>query len=144
MILYLDENCFQRGFDDQTQSRIKMEAIACQDIFQRAEDGKLDLIWSFMLFDETLQCPFPERKLAVLRLSAICKIRVAPNDEIYNRSLELQKRYGLSAKDSIHLACAVFASSNAFLTCDDQIIKKIKKLENMEIINPIDYIIKEV
>jgi hypothetical protein len=31
-LLYLDYNCFQRGFDDITQTRIKIEAIACQEI----------------------------------------------------------------------------------------------------------------
>jgi hypothetical protein len=31
-LLYLDYNCFQRGFEDVTQTRIKIEAIACQEI----------------------------------------------------------------------------------------------------------------
>ncbi len=77
MIVYMDENCLQRGFDDQTQTRIKMEAIACQDILQHAEAGDIELAWSFMLLDETLQCPFPERKTAVLRLQSICKVGIA-------------------------------------------------------------------
>jgi len=144
MIVYLDENCFQRGFDDHAQVRIKMEAIACQDVIQRAEAGELDLVWSFMLLDETLQCPFSERKMAVLRLSKICKIRIGPSDDVYRRAVSLGKEYGLAAKDAVHLACAAVAHSDIFLSCDDDIIKKIKRLENMEIMNPIDYIRKEV
>ncbi len=144
MIVYLDENCFQRGFDDQNHLRIKMEALACQDIFQRAEAGELDLVWSFMLHDETLQCPFPERKVAILRLSTICRVKVGPNENIYNHSVRIQKEYSLSVKDAIHLACASYIKAELFLTCDDQIIKKIKRLENIEILNPIDYIRKEV
>jgi predicted nucleic acid-binding protein len=144
MIVYLDENCLQRGFDDQTQPRIKMEAIACQDVIQRAEAGELDLVWSFMLLDETLRCPFPERKMAILRLSRICKIRVGPGEEIYKLSLKLQNEYSLAAKDAIHLGCASFVNSNVFLTRDYRFIRKIKRLENMEILNPIDYIRKEV
>lgn len=52
MIIYLDENCFQRGFDDQSQIRIQMESLACQEIFLRAENGQLDLVWSFMHQDK--------------------------------------------------------------------------------------------
>ena len=43
-LIYLDYNCFQRGFDDLTQTRIKMEAIACQEIFTQAERNKVTLI----------------------------------------------------------------------------------------------------
>jgi hypothetical protein len=34
MILYLDENCYQCGFDDQAQVRIKMEAFAFRNEVQ--------------------------------------------------------------------------------------------------------------
>ena len=98
MVIYLDENCFQRGFDDQTQARIRMEAIACQEILIQAETGKIDLVWSFMHMDETLQCPFPERKLAVIRLSDICRIRVGPSENIYTSSIRLQQKLALSPK----------------------------------------------
>jgi hypothetical protein len=36
-LIYLDYNCFQRGFDDFRQIRIQMEALACQEIFVKAE-----------------------------------------------------------------------------------------------------------
>jgi hypothetical protein len=39
-LIYLDYNCFQRGFDDPRQIRMQMEALACQEIFTRAEEGK--------------------------------------------------------------------------------------------------------
>jgi|GEM_PF-5964085 len=32
-LVYLDCNCFQRGFDDPGQVKIQMEALACQEIF---------------------------------------------------------------------------------------------------------------
>ena len=32
-LVYLDYDCFQRGFDDPRQVRIQMEALACQEIF---------------------------------------------------------------------------------------------------------------
>jgi predicted nucleic acid-binding protein len=121
-----------------------MEAIACQEIFQRAETGGINLVWSFMLQDETLQCPVPERKVAVLRLSEICTVRIGPDNEIYDLAVKFNKEYGLLPKDAIHLACAVSVKSDVFVTCDDGIIKKAKMLDTIEIKNPIDYIMKEV
>ena len=33
-LVYLDYNCFQRGFDDPAQVRIQMEALACQEVLR--------------------------------------------------------------------------------------------------------------
>ena len=82
-LLYLDYNCFQRRFDDPNQIRIQIEALACQDIFNRAEDKKVQLIWSFMHEDETLLCPFPDRQAFAFELSTLCSVRVGPEEPIY-------------------------------------------------------------
>ena len=74
--------------------------------------------------DETILCPFPERKYGVLRLVALCKVRVRPEKEIYKLAKSLQKEGKLSAKDAIHLACASYSAANFFLTCDDKLIKR--------------------
>ena len=102
-LIYLDYNCFQRGFDDPRQIRIQMEALACQEIFVRAEGNEVRLVWSFMHEDETILCPFPERKYEVLRLATLCKVRVGPEQDISKHAKSLQKKGSLSAKDAIHL-----------------------------------------
>lgn len=45
-LLYLDYNYFQGGFDDLEQTRMKMEALACQEIFTKAETKEVNLVWS--------------------------------------------------------------------------------------------------
>ena len=75
-LIYLDYNCFQRGFDNPLDIRIKMEALACQEIFNNAEKGKCRLVWSFMHEDETELCPFPDRQYEVMRLADICQVYV--------------------------------------------------------------------
>jgi hypothetical protein len=143
--IYLDYNCFQRGFDDPRQIRIQMEALACQEIFLRAEEGKVRLVWSFMHEDETMLCPFPTRRYEVMRLATLCKIRVGPREEVYKLAKSLQKRGRLSAKDAVHMACAVHAGANAFLTCDDKLIKSAKRLKlALVVMNPVDYVQQEV
>lgn len=142
-LIYLDYNCFQRGFDDLTQTRIKMEAIACQDIFTQAERDKVTLIWSFMHQDETLLCPFPQRKYAVLNMATLCQVKVPPKIEIVELAKSFQQQTKLSSKDAIHVAVAEHSKANFFITCDDNLIKQAVKLNlQIAIINPIDYIRK--
>lgn len=91
--------------------------------------------------DETILCPFPERKYEVLRLAALCKVRVGPEGEISKHAKSLQKKGSLSAKDSIHLACAAHVNADFFLTCDDRLVKQAEALElEMVLMNPVDYI----
>lgn len=143
-IIYLDYNCFQRGFDDPRQIKIQIEALACQEIFVRAEEGQIQLVWSFMHEDETILCPFPERKYEVLRLAALCKMRVDPEEEIYKLAKSFQKKERISAKDAIHLACASYVGANVFLTCDDRLIRQTKRLKlETVVMNPVDYIRQE-
>ncbi len=143
-VIYPDYNCFQRGFDDPGQVRIQMEALACQEIFLKAEGGQIRLIWSFMHEDEALLCPFPERKYEVLRLATLCQVKVEPQDQIRDMAESFQKQGNLSAKDALHLACASYASADIFLTCDDNLIKRVKHLNlGMKVMNPVDYIRQE-
>ena len=142
--IYLDYNCFQRRFDDTSQIRIKIEALACEEIFVRAEIEDIRLAWSFMHEDETMLCPFPNRSNIALILSTLCKVRIGPEDEIYKSALEFQKRANISSKDAIHLACANFIKADYFLSCDDKPVSKAKRLGlKMSVSNPVDYIRSE-
>ena len=75
-LIYLDYNCFQRGFDDSRQIKIQLEALACEEIFAKTEGKDIRLVWSFMHEDENILCPFIERKIEVWRLSVLCKLRL--------------------------------------------------------------------
>jgi predicted nucleic acid-binding protein len=140
-LIYLDYNCFQRGFDDPRQVKIQLEALTCEEIFKKAEEKAVRLIWSFMHEDENILCPFLERKLAVLQLATLCGLRVGPNKKIYDLAKDFQQKAKLPSKDAIHLACAYHAKCKFFLTCDDELIKHAKRLNlEIKIMNPVDYI----
>jgi hypothetical protein len=79
-----------------------MEALACQEIFARAEHGEYQLIWSFMREDENLLCPFPDRKYEVMRLAALCEVRIGPEDEIRDLALSVQRKAKLSASRRLY------------------------------------------
>jgi predicted nucleic acid-binding protein len=140
-IIYLDYNCFQRGFDDPRQVKIQIEALACAEIFKRAEKRDIRLIWSFMHEDENILCPFLERKLAVDRLSTLCTVRIGPDKLIHTFAKDFQSRAKLSAKDAIHMACAYHGRCEYFLTCDDELMRRAKRLNlEIRIMNPVEYI----
>jgi len=141
ILIYPDYNCFQRGFDDPLQVKIQMEALACASIFFNAEMKSFKLVWSFMHEDENRLCPFIERRIEVERLSALCRKRIEPNDEIYITAREFQQSANLSSKDAIHLACAEYANCTYFLTCDEELIKRAARLTlEIKVMNPVDYI----
>ena len=109
----------------------------------RAEQDTIRLIWSFMHEDETLLCPMPARKYEAFRLATLCKVRLGPETEVYKLARTLQKTANLSAKDAVHLACAVHGRADFFLTCDDRLLKPAKRLAlEVEVLNPVDYIRK--
>ena len=143
-LLYLDYNCFQRSFDDFRQIKIQLEALACQEIFYRAEKEKLRLVWSFMHKDETILCPFPERKIEVFRLSGLCKVKIGPKDKICEYARMVEQQVKISSKDALHLASAFYAKADFFLTCDDKLIKRAKRTKFdigvTKLMNPIEYI----
>jgi predicted nucleic acid-binding protein len=140
-MIYLDYNCFQRGFDDPGQVKIQIEAVACEAVFSRAEKKAIRLIWSFMHEDENRLCPFLERKASIARLSSVCAIRLGPTREIRDLALEFQRKARLSAKDALHVACAYSAKCDYFITCDDDLVKRSARLDiEMKVVNPVEYI----
>ena len=118
-----------------------MEALACQAIFSIAEQDTVTLVWSFMHQDETVLCPFPIRQQEAFRLSTLCTVRIGPENEIYALAQTYQDNGKLGAKDAIHLACAICSQASVFITCDDSLIKRAKRLNlPIKIMNPVDYI----
>ena len=59
---------------------------------------------------------------------------ILENEEILSKAEEYQTQ-GLKTLDSLHVACAVYAKCDAFITTDKGILKK--KIDNIKILNPI-------
>ena len=143
VVVYADYNCMQRSCDDQRQARIRHETETCHQVFADAEIGVVDLVWSFMHDDENRACPFPDRRLEVLQIAAICRIQIGPAEYIRKMAIDFQRKSALSAKDAVHLACAMASQAEWFLTCDDDLIRKGRRLKlDIKIANPTEYISK--
>ena len=74
-------NVYNRSCDDQTQLRIRLEIAAIEGIFELAESGALELVWSFMLDYENSLNPQEERREWAELLSGLCINKIAQRRE---------------------------------------------------------------
>jgi predicted nucleic acid-binding protein len=141
MKVYLDNCCFNRPFDDQSQTRIKLEAEAKLEIQQQIADGRITLVWSYILDFENAANPFEERREAVGRWKTRAAVDLAETPDILASARTLLQ-HGIRPKDALHLACALAAGCDYFLTTDDALIGRRASVAGIEIVNPLDFIVR--
>ncbi len=142
MKVYLDNCCFNRPFDDQSQLRIHLESAAKLEIQDRVRKRDLDLIWSYILEYENDANPFAERRERISAWKKLAKYHVPPSDSILSTA-EGIKEFGIKNKDSLHLACAIEIGAERFFTTDDQLLRKRGLITELMIENPVDFTISE-
>ena len=125
MRIYLDNCCYNRPYDDQHQIRIFLEAQAKLYIQQLVIDKKLDLVCSFILRFENRQMPNAVKSETIANFFENAKEyvgsgKIANIRPIINSLIDK----GIKMKDAAHLACAIWAECNYFITTDDKLIKK--------------------
>ena len=142
MKIYLDNCCFNRPFDDQSQLRIMLESEAKLRIQENIRSGIFELVWSYVLDYENSQNPFRERREQIIKWRTYSNNDIEESEEVLNTASMIMK-HGIKKLDSLHLACAIIANTDYFLTTDDGVIKKAKHIKNIQIVDPIGFI-KEV
>ena len=138
MLIYLDNCCFNRPFDKQSQVRVLLETEAKLAVQERIRNGSLRLVWSFMMDFENDANPFEERRESIASWKALASIDVSESPTVVERAESFSK-LELRAKDSIHLSCAIEAKCDVFLTTDKGILNKSHLISELAIINPVDY-----
>jgi predicted nucleic acid-binding protein len=140
VLLYLDLNCFNRPFDDQRQDRIAQETAAVFVILQRIIDGVDQLVWSAILTFENAQHPLADRRIEIARWAPRAVVTVAVTPPLATRARTLT-REGFRPLDAAHLACAEAAACDRFLTCDDRVIRRTRRVQvGLRVQNPRDYV----
>jgi predicted nucleic acid-binding protein len=59
---------------------------------------------------------------------------------------EIRKSVGLKVPDASHIACAIRGESEYFISCDDEMLRKGKEIEErygIKVCNPIEFIRRE-
>ena len=129
MKIYLDMCCFNRPYDDQTQSRIRIETEAKIVIQQKIKDSEHELLWSSILDFECSKNPFQEHRIAILNWRTIASTMIMIDDSIIARATNLMS-LGIGKYDALHVACSIAGGAELFVTTDDRLLKYLRVLDD--------------
>ena len=140
MRVYLDNCCFGRPFDNQNFPRIFVETQATLFIQDKIREGKIELATSHILHYENSQCKNEIRKESVADfIKTYSKIHIDMN--YGEKVLDLSEKIistGIKPKDAYHIASAMLAECDYFLSTDDRMLKY--KTNEIILLNPVEFI----
>ncbi|MDE5716653.1 MAG: hypothetical protein K2I53_03360 [Lachnospiraceae bacterium] len=140
MKIYMDNCCYNRPYDDQTYIRIRLETEAKLHIQELVRNGEIDLVTSYMLEYENGKNRFSHKKQAIADFMNV-------NESYYvgiDKEAEVKKfaerimETGIKSADALHVACAILAGSDYFITTDDRLLKL--QTEEIQVVTPGEFI----
>ena len=140
MKIYLDNCCFNRPYDDQTQIRISLETQAKLYVQGLVRERKVELVTSYVLWYENSQNPYETKRTAIeefIQKNSTEYIDIDKADLIKGNAEEIMDT-GIKMKDAYHVSCAIYASCDYFLTTDDRLLKYCT--DKIQMLNPIDFL----
>lgn len=139
MRIYLDNCCFNRPFDDQGQTRVRLETEAKLCIQENIREGNLELVWSYIIDSENEANPFEDRQTVITEWKLYATIDIEETMAILQKADSLVE-LGLKAKDALHLSCAIAGGCRHFLTTDDKILKRDKDIQEIQVSDPTSFV----
>ena len=142
MRVYLDNCCYNRPFDEQTQLKVRLETVAKLAVQLLMAAHAVEYAWSDVLTYEVTKNPIKKRRSLILSWKEGAVTDVVSSQKVVERGKEFEQ-LGVKPKDALHLASALQAGCDWFLTTDRGILNKVEEIEGMRVANPIDFIMKE-
>ena len=140
MKIYLDNCCYNRPFDDQTQERIHLESEAILTILKRGEIGVYQIIGSDILRLEIERMSDGVKKQRVKELYQVASMSISYSEEIKDRAAEIVSTSKIRNFDSLHIASAEVAGVDVLITTDDKLEKMAAKLNmKIKVMNPLKF-----
>jgi predicted nucleic acid-binding protein len=140
--IYLDSCCFNRLFDDQSQTRVRAETEAVRLILSAVARGEWESIRSEAVEVEIATIPDPARRREVLALVATGTVRLPFRTEHLERARVL-RMLGFTKFDALHVASAEAAGAHVLLTTDDRMVRKARRLADklsVRLANPLTWL----
>lgn len=140
MRIYLDNCCYNRPYDDQTQLRISLESQAKLHIQDMIRNGKVELASSYILTYENSQNRFEVKRASITRfledhVSVYIDASYSEQAEAIASSIQ---QTGVKAADALHTACAMIARCDYLLTTDDRLLRY--RTDQIMIVDPTEFI----
>ena len=139
MLIYLDICCFNRPFDDQSDLIVRLQTEAKLYVQDMIRGGSLSLIWSAVMDLENAANPDKNRKLAVGDWQKIGFVDVPVSRRVEGIADTLAL-IGVKPMDALHVACAIEAEAEYFLTTDKALLRKMAKHDHLRVVDPVDFI----
>ena len=140
MRVYLDNCSYNRPYDDQSQIRIHLETQAKLHIQDMIREKRIELVTSYVLDFENSNNRSMQKKMAIEKfLKDYAALYVSNRNE--KEIVELVKHImmmGVKEKDVYHVACAIVAKCNYFITTDDRLLKY--QSEKVDLVTPEEFI----
>ncbi len=140
MKVYLDNCCYNRPYDDQSQLRISLETQAKLQIQSMIRAKEIELVTSYVLLYENSRNPYESRQKAIrgfIRENTAAYIDIDRAAEVKALADKVIAT-GVKTADAHHVACAVLAESDYFLTTDDRLLKY--KTDKLCMADPTEFI----
>lgn len=140
MRIYLDMCCYNRPYDDQSQLKVAMEAQSKLHIQTLIKEKKLELIASYMLRYECSNNPFEMRRNTILdfiKENAYGYVGDNHKKDIELKAAEIMKT-GVKFKDACHVASAIYAGCEYFISTDIRLLKY--KTDEIKMVTPIEFV----
>ena len=140
MLIYLDNCCYNRPYDDKSLLTINLESQAKLYIQAKIREGAYELVTSYMLHYEVCHTPEINRRHAILQfIEEQSSLHVG--DE-WKKTVEENAQdimaTGVKFKDACHVASAILSHCVYFITTDKRLLKYHS--DKITIINPVDFV----
>lgn len=142
MRVYLDNCCYNRPYDDQSQFRIHLETQAKLYIQDLIKGNKMELVTSYIL-------EYENGKNRLLQKRQTIRDFMNSNESYYvgdERDADVAEiaepiiHTGVKEKDAFHVACAILAECDYFITTDDRLLKY--QTDSISLVSPCEFIRK--
>ncbi len=142
MRVYLDMCCYNRPYDDQSQFKVALEAQSKLYIQNLIKEGDLDLVGSFTLDFECSRNPFEMRRRAIFRFireNMKAYVGLERDNILSLKAAEIMSK-GIKEKDAFHLASAIYAGCEYFISTDIRLLKY--KTDEIKMVTPVEFIME--
>lgn len=125
MKVYLDNCCYNRPYDDQSQIRIHLETQAKLYVQDLIKSNKIELVTSYILEYENVKNRLMQKRQSITNfINAYESYYIgSERDADIAKIAEPIIQTGIKEKDAFYLACAILAKCDYFITTDDRLPK---------------------
>jgi len=140
LLIYLDSCTYNRPYDDHSQLRIHLEALSKMQIQKEIAQGKHRLVTSIVLDYENSRNR-DETSASKIQHFMDDNSSSYVDENVFETLISLRNEIiseGLKTADASHVACAIHAGCDYFITTDDRILKF--KDRRINVISPVDFL----